>query len=349
MPPARRLLAVLLFVPWLAACAPFLAPAGPEPGEAELVELPLGQLRLKTADGYRLLMRSWLPEQGAPRAVILALHGFNDHSTFIEDAAERWAEAGIATYAYDQRGFGTAPNRGLWAGTAAYTGDAADALRLLAARHGVPVFLLGESMGGAVAIATLTRHPDLPVAGAILAAPAVWSRETMPFYQRMGLLMASYTVPWFPLTASGLDIQASDNIQALVVPFLASGFGVFYMRQAMEAVPDSLIEAARIDGMREFDTFWYVARPIVWPALVSLGVFTFVFSWNNFFWPLIVVDSERSKTLPLAIADLSAGQYVDSWPVQMAAGTILIVPLIVVFLFVQRAFVRGVAGSGLKE
>ena len=105
------------------------------------------------------------------------------------------------------------------------------------------------------------------------------------------------------------------------------------LRQAMEAVPDSLIEAARIDGMREFDTFWYVARPIVWPALVSLGVFTFVFSWNNFFWPLIVVDSERSKTLPLAIADLSAGQYVDSWPVQMAAGTILIVPLIVVFLF----------------
>lgn len=140
-----------------------------------------------------------------------------------------------------------------------------------------------------------------------------------------------------------------DNVQALIVPFLASGFGVFYMRQAMQSVPDSLIEAARIDGMREFDTFWYVARPIVWPALVSLGVFTFVFSWNNFFWPLIVVDSERSKTLPLAIADLSAGQYVDSWPVQMAAGTILIVPLIVLFVFVQRAFVRGVAGSGLKE
>lgn len=140
-----------------------------------------------------------------------------------------------------------------------------------------------------------------------------------------------------------------DNIQGLIVPFLASGFGVFYMRQAMEAVPDSLIEAARIDGMREFDTFWYVARPIIWPALVSLGVFTFVFSWNNFFWPLIIVDSERSKTLPLAIADLSAGQYVDSWPVQMAAGTILIVPLVVVFLLVQRAFIRGVAGTGLKE
>lgn len=206
---------MLLFVPWLAACAPYLAPQGPEPGEPALVELPLNQLRFKTADGYRLLMRSWLPAEGEPRAVILALHGFNDHSTFIEDAAGLWAEAGIATYAYDQRGFGTAPNRGLWAGAAAYTGDAADAVRLLAERHGAPVYLLGESMGGALTIATLTRHRDLPAAGAILAAPAVWSRETMPFYQRMGLLMASYTVPWFPLTASGLDIQASDNIEAL--------------------------------------------------------------------------------------------------------------------------------------
>lgn len=140
-----------------------------------------------------------------------------------------------------------------------------------------------------------------------------------------------------------------DNIQALIVPFLASGFGVFYIRQAMNAVPDSLIEAGRLDGMTEFDIFWYVARPIIWPAIGSLGIFTFVFSWNNLFWPLIVVDSERSKTLPLAIADLSAGQYVDSWPVQMAAGTILIVPLVVVFFLLQRAFVQGVAGTGLKE
>ena len=140
-----------------------------------------------------------------------------------------------------------------------------------------------------------------------------------------------------------------DNIQALIVPFLASGFGIFYIRQAMNAVPDSLIEAGRLDGMTEFDIFWYVARPIIWPAVASLGIFTFVFSWNNLFWPLIVVDSERSKTLPLAIADLSAGQYVDSWPVQMAAGTILILPLVVVFFLLQKAFVQGVAGTGLKE
>ncbi len=140
-----------------------------------------------------------------------------------------------------------------------------------------------------------------------------------------------------------------DSVQALVVPFLASGFGIFYMRQATLAVPDSLLEAGRLDGMSEFELFWHVVRPTVWPAMSALGIFTFVFSWNNFFWPLIVVDSERSKTLPLALADLSAGLYVDSWPVQMAAATIMVVPMVVVYLALQRAFVQGVALTGMKE
>lgn len=211
----RALLPVLLLFPWLAACLPYEAPPGPERTEPQLIERPLGTTYFLTADGYHLVMRRWLPE-GQPRAVILALHGFNDYSRFIEEAAEAWAADGIATYAYDQRGFGAAPNRGYWAGTTAYSADCAAAVGVLAARYpGVPVYLLGESMGGAVALVTLVRHPDLPVAGTILAAPAVWARETMPGYQRMGLLLASYSVPWFPLTARGIGIQASDNIAAL--------------------------------------------------------------------------------------------------------------------------------------
>ncbi|MCG8512068.1 MAG: carbohydrate ABC transporter permease [Rhodospirillales bacterium] len=140
-----------------------------------------------------------------------------------------------------------------------------------------------------------------------------------------------------------------DNLQALVVPFLASGFGVFYMRQAIMDVPDSLIEAARIDGLSDGQTFWLIVRPIVWPGISALAVFTFMNSWNAFFWPLIVIDSLENKTLPLAIADLAAGQYVQSWPVRMAAATILTAPLIVVFFFAQRAFIRGVAMTGIKE
>lgn len=140
-----------------------------------------------------------------------------------------------------------------------------------------------------------------------------------------------------------------DNLQALIVPFLASGFGVFYMRQAVSAVPDSLLEAGRLDGMRELDLLWSIVRPIVWPAVTALAIFSFMNSWNAFFWPLIAVDSVQHKTLPLAIADLSAGMYVQSWPVQMAAATVLVLPLVLVFFLAQRAFIRGVAMTGLKE
>lgn len=140
-----------------------------------------------------------------------------------------------------------------------------------------------------------------------------------------------------------------DDWRGLVVPFLASGFGIYYMRQAIAAVPDALIEAARIDGLRELDILWCVVRPAVWPSISALGVFTFVGSWNSFFWPLVCMDSLEKKTLPLALADLSSGMYVKSWPVQMAAASMLVVPMLVVFVLAQRAFVRGAVAAGLKE
>lgn len=140
-----------------------------------------------------------------------------------------------------------------------------------------------------------------------------------------------------------------DNLQALIVPFLASGFGIFYMRQAAAGVPDTLLEAGRMDGMTELDLFWNVVRPAVWPAIAALAIFTFIGSWNSFFWPLVVVDSRANNTLPLAINELAAGKYVQSWPVRMAAGTILTAPLIALFILFERAFVRGVTLTGVKE
>ena len=140
-----------------------------------------------------------------------------------------------------------------------------------------------------------------------------------------------------------------DTLQGLYVPFLASGFGIFYMRQAISTVPDALLEAGRIDGMGEFELFWIIVAPTIRPAIGALAIFTFVFSWNNFFWPLIMSDSDASTTLPLAISHLASGRYVQSWPQIMAAMTILTVPLIVVFLVFQRAFVEGVALTGIKE
>lgn len=139
-----------------------------------------------------------------------------------------------------------------------------------------------------------------------------------------------------------------DHLQGLIVPFLASAFGVFYMRQSIETVPDSLLEAARIDGMTDFDVFRHVIVPIVRPALAALAIFTFMGSWNNFFWPLIVVDSTENFTLPLAVNRLTSDYFTPSPPVRMAAATILILPTVMVYLLFERAFVRGMAVTGIK-
>ena len=139
-----------------------------------------------------------------------------------------------------------------------------------------------------------------------------------------------------------------DRFQALIVPFLGSAFGIFYMRQAVTSVPDSLLDAGRIDGLTDFELFWHIVLPAIRPAVAALAIFTFMFSWNNFFWPLIVIDTTDHFTLPLAVQGLARGLYVDSWPVQMAAATIITLPIIVVFLVFQRRFVEGIILTGVK-
>jgi acylglycerol lipase len=174
------------------------------------------------ADGQNLPLRKWLPRgngKGEVRAVILALHGFNDYANAFNGPGEIWAEEGIATYAYDQRGFGAAPERGFWPGRAALAADAATAAQILRRLYpGTPLFLLGESMGGAVAVVALTGEsgtqiPD--VDGVILTAPAVWGRPTMDLLPRLALWAGVRLMPGLTLTGRGLKIKPSDNIAML--------------------------------------------------------------------------------------------------------------------------------------
>ncbi|MFA5123435.1 alpha/beta fold hydrolase [Zavarzinia sp.] len=170
------------------------------------------------ADGTRLAYRRWLPPAGRPiRAVILALHGFNDYSASFALPAPFWAYRGIATYAYDQRGFGASGTRLLWPGREALASDADAVLRLVGAAHpGVPVFLLGESMGGAVALAALAAQPDLPVAGLMLVAPAVWRRDDIPFPGALLLDLMAFAMPYNRMTPpDGFRVQPSDNAAVL--------------------------------------------------------------------------------------------------------------------------------------
>lgn len=202
------LVAVLL----LAACAPRPAPPGPGPSEPALA----GDSFL-TADGLALPLRAWRPPAGVRlRAVLLALHGFNDYSRAFEAPARYWARWGVATYAYDQRGFGAAPQRGRWAGREALVADLRAAAALLRQRHpGVPLYLLGDSMGGAVVLDAMTRADPPAAAGVVLVAPAVWGRDTMPLGHRVALWLGARLLPWHRVSGRGLGIQASDNTAML--------------------------------------------------------------------------------------------------------------------------------------
>ena len=166
-------------------------------------------------DGYRLPISTSRPE-GPLRAVVLALHGFNDYRHAFHAPAAFFARHGILTVAYDQRGFGATAQRGLWAGARRMRQDARAMTQLLCARYpGVPLYLLGESMGGAVVIESLQRPLPDCVAGAILAAPAIWGWQTMPWWQTLVLRIAVHVAPAATLTGQGLHIRASDNLAML--------------------------------------------------------------------------------------------------------------------------------------
>jgi len=175
----------------------------------------LGENIFLTEDGASLPLRHWLPKT-EPRAVIIALHGFNDYSRFFDKPGEYFSKQGIACFAYDQRGFGMAPKRGLWAGSEAYTQDLQTLVRLVKQRYPKrPVYLLGESMGGAIVITAMSRMDMPEVAGVILAAPALWARSTMPWYQTGLLWTLAHSLPWLTLTGEGVHVVASDNIEML--------------------------------------------------------------------------------------------------------------------------------------
>jgi len=193
------------------ACAPIRYPAN----------LPAGSPRLDggifvAADGTRLPYRAWLPDRKAT-AIVVAIHGMNDHSRAFTDPGRAWRRSGIATYAYDQRGFGGAPHRGKWHGARAMVRDVRVFTDLVLARHpGVPVFLLGSSMGGGVVLASLGDKNPPAVDGAILLAPAVWGREIMPAGNRIALWIAAHTAPGVHLTSDQIRRIPTDNRAALI-------------------------------------------------------------------------------------------------------------------------------------
>jgi len=265
-------LPVLLLATLLAGCAAVTAPPGP--GSA----MPLLADSVFTArDGIALPLRHWGPLEH-PHAVIIALHGMSDYANGFALPGEAWAKREILTLAYDQRGFGAAPNPGLWAGADTMRDDLRDAVVAAHARWpGVPVFALGESMGGAVVLTALEQPLD--VAGVILVAPAVWSRADMPLTYRVALFLAAHFLPGLVLSNSAashvVTITPSDNIEMLramgrdpLVQHKTRADAVFGLT--------NLMDEARTAPERLKDTppilFTYGARDQVIPAAPTLAV-----------------------------------------------------------------------------
>ncbi len=139
-----------------------------------------------------------------------------------------------------------------------------------------------------------------------------------------------------------------DTYAALIVPFTISAFGIFLMRQFFMTVPDDLIDAARMDGIGEFGIVWRVMLPTAVPALTAFGIFSVVAHWNDYFWPLIVLSSEHLYTPPLGVAAFRNEEAGTDYGPLMAAGVIIIAPLILAFLLAQRRFIEGIAFTGMK-
>jgi multiple sugar transport system permease protein len=164
----------------------------------------------------------------------------------------------------------------------------------------------------------------------------------------LGTLMIPAFVTFMPLFVIVTNMNLNNTHLGLILPFVVGAFGAFLMRQYILGIPDDLLDAARIDGAGEYRIFFRIVLPLCGPALATLAVLTFLASWNNFLWPLVVASTEDMYTLPVALALFSIGQQESNVGLQMAGAAVVVVPIIVLFYAMQRYVIRGVATTGLK-
>ncbi|MBR0656130.1 carbohydrate ABC transporter permease [Plastoroseomonas arctica] len=190
------------------------------------------------------------------------------------------------------------------------------------------------------------------IAFAVPAAYALaklrWRGREWAFGLVMLGLLIPYHVPALPLYVGAARLGLLDSFTALVVPFSISVFGIFLFRQAFRALPDELMQAARIDGMGEFSIVWRVVMPNAWPAATAFATFSIVAHWNDLFWPLIIVQSPQMATPALGVLFFRAEEAGNDVGALMAAAVLVTAPMIALFLLAQRHFIRGIATAGLK-
>lgn len=201
-------------------------------------------------------------------------------------------------------------------------------------------------------VATITTFGQIIISS---AAAYAFARLNFKYREPLFLIfLATMMVPpqvnIVPLFFIMKELHWIDTYQALIIPGLFGGFGVFLLRQWFKTLPADLEDAAKIDGCNPFQTYLKIALPLALPALATLGIFTFITTWNSFMWPLIVTNSDSLRTLPVGLA-IFKGSFRETteWGQLMACAVISVVPVIGVFLLGQKYFIKGIMTGGLKE
>lgn len=167
-----------------------------------------------------------------------------------------------------------------------------------------------------------------------------------------GLVLLSLMIPFqataIPLYIVLYHLGLLDTTAALIIPFIASAFGIFLMRQFFRGVPDDLIHAARLDGMGEFELVWRILMPAAMPALIAFSIFSVVWHWNDYFWPLLVINTMDLATPPLGTMFFMNEEAGTNYGPLMAGTVIITLPLLLFFLVAQKRFIEGVTLSGVK-
>ncbi|KEK18781.1 sugar ABC transporter permease [Bacillus manliponensis] len=167
------------------------------------------------------------------------------------------------------------------------------------------------------------------------------------FLLMLSVLMVPAQVFLLPQYLIMVKLEWLNTLQAVIVPGLFSAFGTFLLRQFFMGIPKELEEAARLDGCNHFQIYWHVMLPLAKPGLIALGIFTTLWSWNELMWPMIVNSSPEMMTLSVGLSSLQ-GQYATNYPVLMAGSFLAILPMLILFIFLQKQFIEGITITGGK-
>jgi multiple sugar transport system permease protein len=196
-------------------------------------------------------------------------------------------------------------------------------------------------------IATISVVFFSSLAGYVFAKYQFRGREVM-FVMILATIMIPsemMIIPWYVGVAK---IGWIDSYEGVLMPGMLTAFGVFVMRQFIANIPDELLDAGRIDGVSEFGLFWRICLPLARPAAAVVAIFTFLGNWNDFLWPLIVINSDKMQTLQVGLSRLSSLETGADWGGNMSGAALASIPMLIVFLFFQRQIVSGMTLSGLK-